>query len=80
MKRTWFISLFILVFLLPDLAQACPYCIGSLTNPKDQYLVYILGVFILLTYIPMFFLYRMIRKNKDINAQIAAASLDSKGE
>lgn len=67
------------VFLLPELAQACPYCAGSLTNPRDQYLVYILGVFVLLTYIPMYFLYRMIKKNKDLNAQVEAASSGGEG-
>lgn len=70
-------TLFILTsfFLaVPQWALACPACAGSLTNPKDRYLVYILGVFVLLTYIPMYFLYRMIKKNKDLNEQIAAAS------
>jgi|GEM_PF-4464600 hypothetical protein len=74
MKKFVCLILFSLIFLLPEIAQACPACAGSLTNPKDRYLVYILGVFVLLTYIPMYFLYRMIRKNKDLNVQVAASS------
>lgn len=47
-------------------AYACPGCVGS--NPQDKYLVYILGAFILLTYIPFFFLFRLIKKNQSLNA------------
>lgn len=74
MNKALLTGLFLFALLIPELAQACPYCAGSLTNPKDQYLVYILGVFVLLTYIPMYFLYRMIKKNKNLNEQIAATT------
>lgn len=51
-----------LLLIFTDVAMACPGCIGS--NPRDQYLVYILGVFILLTYIPIFYLFRIIKKHR----------------
>ena len=55
------------ITLYSGLALACPGCVGS--NPQDKYLVYILGGFVLLTYIPFYFLFRMIAKNKNAHIQ-----------
>jgi phosphotransferase system glucose/maltose/N-acetylglucosamine-specific IIC component len=59
---------FLIVFSFINTAWACPGCIGS--NPKDQYLVYILGAFILLTYFPLFYLFKLIKKHKNLNALV----------
>jgi hypothetical protein len=64
------------IFLI-DTALACPGCIGS--NPKDQYLVYILGGFILLTYIPFFFLFRMIKKHHNFRNDVERLALEGEG-
>jgi len=45
--------------------RACPGCAGSMENPNDAYLVYILSGFIIFTYIPFYFIYRIIKKYKD---------------
>ncbi len=45
-------------------AMACPMCAGS-SGGNDQYLVYILMGFVALTYIPFFFIYRTIIKNRN---------------
>ena len=59
---------FLIYFLLFSHALwACPMCSGSASNPGDQYLVYILAGFILLTYIPFYILYRMVYKNRKAN-------------
>lgn len=58
----------LLLFLFfSDVVFACPGCAGSMENSKDNYVVLILAIFILLTYIPFYFLYRMIIKNRHIN-------------
>ena len=56
--------------LFIDLAHACPGCAGSMDNPKDMYLVYILMGFVLLTSIPFAIMYRMIIKNRRVNEQL----------
>lgn len=61
--------LVLLVLSSMQYAYACPMCAGSDLNPGDKYLVYILGSFILLTYIPFFFLYKMVIKNRHLNAK-----------
>ncbi|CBW25144.1 putative membrane protein [Halobacteriovorax marinus SJ] len=42
-------------------------------NPKDKYLVYILTGFIILCYIPFYFLYKTIIKHKNFNETIENA-------
>ncbi len=64
MKNFWII---VFTTLYSGLALACPGCVGA--NPQDKYLVYILGGFVLLTYIPFYFLFRMIAKNKNAHIQ-----------
>jgi hypothetical protein len=47
---------------------ACPGCAGSMDDPLAGNVVYILGVFILLTYIPFYLIYRTIIKHRNANA------------
>ena len=47
--------------------MACPGCAGSMNNPKDARLVWILIIFIILIYIPFYILYRTIIKNRNLN-------------
>lgn len=58
-------AVFLAIFTMGQ-AFACPMCAGS-NNGNDQYLVYILMGFILLTYIPFYFIYRTIIKNRNPN-------------
>lgn len=51
--------LFCFFIQLPVLA--CPYCSGS-ENSRDKYTYIILGIFILLTYIPLSVLFKTARK------------------
>ncbi len=51
-------------------AWACPGCAGSMDNPKDTRIVYILMVFIALIYIPFMLIYRTIIKNRKLNDQL----------
>ncbi|MFG1500597.1 hypothetical protein ABMA70_10365 [Halobacteriovorax sp. XZX-3] len=55
------IGILILV-LFSDYVFACPGCAGSMDNPKDARLVWILVTFIGLIYIPFFILYKTIHK------------------
>ncbi|MBK23644.1 MAG: hypothetical protein CME70_06525 [Halobacteriovorax sp.] len=57
-------------FLIFSNAWACPGCAGSMDNPKDTYIVYILMVFIGLIYIPFTLIYRTIIKNRRLNDQL----------
>lgn len=50
-------------------AYACPTCAGSMDDPQGYKLVVILGVFILLCYIPLFILFKMAFKNRKTNQQ-----------
>ncbi|PIK14553.1 hypothetical protein [Halobacteriovorax sp. JY17] len=61
---------FISLITLLESAHACPGCAGSMGNPRDKYLVYILTVFIILCYIPFYFLYKTIIKHRDFNNHI----------
>lgn len=57
----------ILSILVFNIAVACPGCAGSMNNPKDGTLVWILCGFIILTYIPFYIIYRTIIKNRHLN-------------
>jgi len=61
------VLIILLAILIVDYAFACPGCAGSMGNPKDTRLVYILAGFIALTYIPFYILYRTIIKNRNLN-------------
>lgn len=50
-----------------ELIGACPSCVGSMENPKQSNVTWLLGLFILLTYIPFYFIYRIIIKNRHAN-------------
>ena len=41
---------------------ACPNCHASINNGKPPYTIIILGVFILVTYIPFYLLFRAAKK------------------
>lgn len=53
-----------------EMVMACPSCMGSMDDPKSGNLVYILGGFIVLTYIPFYLIYKTIIKNRNFNEQI----------
>lgn len=61
---------------LSDVLLACPACAGSLSNPRDKYMVYVLGIFVLFTYIPMYYLYRMIKKHNKTNQALTSGAQD----
>lgn len=69
--------LILMFVVLPD-AWACPNCAGS-ENSSDQYTVYILGVFVLLTYIPFYIFLRMARQNQS-PANAKKTLVDGKNE
>lgn len=54
----------IYLYLLALKAEACPSCIDSMNNDQDRYFLLIVGSFILLSYIPLFILYKMAFKNR----------------
>ena len=58
---------FLLLLLLPALALACPGCNDDFSTLKTgvkplPYTFIILGIFVLLTYIPLFILFRAAKK------------------
>lgn len=67
-------KLFVLALVLFAMGEAfaCPMCAGAKGNEGSQYLVYILMGFIALTYIPFYFIYRTIIKNR--NPDVPAGS------
>jgi len=61
-------KIFALLFIsLCQVVTACPTCIGSGNNPKAGNIVYILGGFIVLTYIPFYLIYKTIIKHRNVN-------------
>ncbi len=70
----------LVLFILASIqyAHACPMCAGSDLNPGDKYLVYILSGFVLLTYIPFFLLYKMVFKNRHLNAKTVVENSELK--
>lgn len=60
------LSLFF-VFFLNSTALGCPACAGSMDNPADNRLVWILVTFIAATYIPFFLLYKTVFKYRHLN-------------
>ena len=59
-----------LLFVACEMLMACPSCMGSMNDPKSGNLVYILGGFIILTYIPFYMIYKTIIKNRDFNESL----------
>ena len=62
-----FLSILILILFFNNPAFACPGCAGSMDNPGDQNVVYILMIFIALTYIPFYLLYKTVWKYRNLN-------------
>lgn len=58
---------FSLSMFFMNFVQACPMCGGSNTSKTDSYIVYILGGFILFTYIPYLVIFKLIKKNQHLN-------------
>ena len=54
-----------LILITSGQALACPMCSGS--SPNDKYFIYVIGVFILVIYFPMFYLFKTFMKFKDVN-------------
>lgn len=50
---------------LTDL-MACPYCASMVQGSENDKTVYVLGAFVIFTYIPGYFVYRLIRKYKKL--------------
>ena len=46
-------------------ALACPTCVSS--DPKDKYYIYVVSIFVLLIYIPMFYMFKTFIKHKNVN-------------
>lgn len=55
------ILLWILTFSFSVAAWSCPYC-NSLSKDKTPYMLIVVGIFILLTYIPFYILFRAAKK------------------
>lgn len=47
--------------------MACPICMGQ--DTKDKYYLYIIAIFTLLIYFPMFYMFKTFLKFKNINNQ-----------
>ncbi|MBP9681464.1 MAG: hypothetical protein KBD76_08665 [Bacteriovorax sp.] len=61
------LSVFILTLIHSGGLMACPMCSGQ--DPRDKYYIYIVGVFILLIYFPMFYMFKTFFKLRNINNQ-----------
>ena len=57
----------LLISFLSLSTYACPGCAGSMEDPKNNYIVAALCIFVLLTYIPFYLIYRTIIKNRNLN-------------
>jgi hypothetical protein len=62
------ITLALLAIISSSTLLACPGCAGSMDDPLAGNVVYILGIFVLLTYIPFYLIYRTIIKHRNANA------------
>jgi len=62
--------LFSAMALFSSKAMACPYCVGS----EDDYTAYVLMAFVAFTYIPGFFIYRLIKKVRKIEKELTVTS------
>ncbi|MBC7428318.1 MAG: hypothetical protein H7336_06885 [Bacteriovorax sp.] len=45
--------------------MACAGCMGN--NPNDRFYLWIVGIFVLIIYFPMFYLFKTFKKYKNIN-------------
>ena len=58
-------------------AMACPACVGAVQGSEDDYTVYALMAFVAFTYVPGYFIYRLIKKSKKIEKSLEAAQRSS---
>ena len=65
MMNSKIFSLFISLFIQMNV-WACPTCAGSGNNKADVNTVIILACFILLTYVPFYLIFRLIKKYKNV--------------
>lgn len=59
-------ALFILM-TISNAIMACPGCVGSMENSKQANLVPILMLFIALTYVPFYMIYKTFIKHRNVN-------------
>ena len=64
MKPNWIFLILLLV--LSSSALACPFCGGASVSENNQYTVYWLAGFIILTYIPFYLMYRLAKKGNKL--------------
>ncbi|RLA65284.1 MAG: hypothetical protein DRQ88_03090 [Epsilonproteobacteria bacterium] len=57
----------LLLFLFSAQVWGCPGCLATSKTGSSDVTVYILGIFILLCYIPLYSLFKTIIKYKNIN-------------
>ncbi|MFZ4713123.1 MAG: hypothetical protein ACOYL6_05410 [Bacteriovoracaceae bacterium] len=65
--------LLVVIFLFSVAAWACPGCAGGSADGKSINTVWILSIFILLTYIPFYLLFRITKKydvNKNTSSKV----------
>ena len=63
--------------LLSSKAMACPACVGAVQGSEDDYTAYILIGFIAFTYVPGYFIYRIIKKAKKVEKKLEMAQRSS---
>ncbi|MFA6237432.1 MAG: hypothetical protein WC635_08915 [Bacteriovorax sp.] len=62
-----FLTIFFLSLIASGDLLACPMCAGQ--DPRDKYYLYVIGVFVLFIYFPMFYLFKTFIKHKNVNNQ-----------
>lgn len=58
---------FALALITSSEVFACPMCSGQ--DPRDKYYIYVVAVFILLIYFPMFYMFKTFFKLRNVNNQ-----------
>jgi Ni,Fe-hydrogenase I small subunit len=71
-------KLLLALLLTSSKLMACPGCAGSMENSKQGNLVPILIIFIALTYIPFYMIYKMIIKHRNFNDELEQLNNASK--
>lgn len=69
-------TLLLTLILASSKIMACPGCAGSMENSKQGNLVPILIIFIALTYVPFYLIYKTIIKHRNLN-QVLNEELES---
>ena len=65
LKNLTYIISWLFSFFISLNVWACPLCVGQ--DSRDKNYIYIISIFIVLIYIPMFWLYKTFMKYKNIN-------------